>query len=192
MLKEEGFKEVYNLQGGIRAWQGVKVAGPPEMGLEFAKGMQSSEEIILFAYGMEESLGGFYAEASGKTGDAESAQLLTKLAGIEEKHKGQVLALYRSITGTDDDRAVFEARAVRGALEGGLSTEDFLKTVTGKEHALEDVFSVAMMFEAQAMDLYKRYSEELKEPDARTLLYDLAEQEKAHLAALGELMNKKV
>ncbi|MBW2093754.1 MAG: ferritin family protein [Deltaproteobacteria bacterium] len=182
---------MYNLQGGIRAWQGVKVAGPPEMGLEFVKDMETPEAIILFASGMEERLGGFYTEASGKTGDAEAAQLLTKLAGIEEKHKGRLFELFRKITGTHVDRPTFESKIVRGALEGGLSTEEYLERIMGKEHALEDVFSIAMMFEAQAMDLYMRYSEEIKHQDAKKLFHDLAQQEKAHLTALGELMNRK-
>jgi len=162
------------------------------MGLEFAKDVETPREIILFTSGMERSLGRFYTEASGKTGDAEAAQLLTKLAGIEAKHKDQLFVLYGNISGSDDDRGAFEARVVRGVLEGGLSTEKFVERVTGKKRALEDVFSVAMMFEAQVMDLYMRYSEETKQPDAKKLLYDLAEQEKAHLAALGEMMTKKI
>ncbi|MEJ2025714.1 MAG: sulfurtransferase, partial [Deltaproteobacteria bacterium] len=62
MLEEEGFQEVYNLQGGIKAWQGMTVAGPPELGFEVARVMVSAEDIIRLAYGMEEGLGRFYRE----------------------------------------------------------------------------------------------------------------------------------
>jgi sulfur-carrier protein adenylyltransferase/sulfurtransferase len=167
------------------------VAGPPEMSLERLKGIETPQDIILFACGMEKNLGGFYTEVSGKTGDAETAQLLKKLAGIEEKHKDQLLDLYRSITEADDEGEAFETRVASGVLEGGLTTGEFMERVMGQEYSMDDVFSIAMMFEAQAMDLYMRYSEEIKEPDVKKLLHGLAQQEKEHLAALGELMNKK-
>lgn len=159
--------------------------------MEFAAEIEAPEDIIRFAYGMEESLGGFYEKASGKTGDEEAALLLTKLAGIEEKHKSQLFDLFRSISEAGIDKTSFETTVIHGVLEGGLSTGDYLDRVTEKKYGLEDVFSVAMMFEAQAMDLYMRYSEEINQLAAKRLLLDLAQQEKGHLAALGEFMNRK-
>ncbi len=158
MLEEEGFQEVYNLQGGIKAWQGITVAGPPEMGLELAREMVSPEDIIRVAYGMEEGLGRFYREASEKTGDPETAQLLTKLAGIEEKHKQQLADLWGVVSGEETTWSSFEADGARDALEGGLSTGDYLERVTADNQGVEEVISVAMMFEAHAMDFYMRCS----------------------------------
>jgi rubrerythrin len=161
------------------------------MGLESLQGDEEPRDIIVFAYGMEESLGGFYREAAGRPDDSEVGRLFLKLAGMEEKHKDQLFLLYRNITGTGDDREAFEAAVVPGALEGGFSKEEFAESIAGQEYSLNDVFSIAMMFEAQAMDLYMRYSEKVEQADAKTLLHDLAQQEKAHLRALGELMDRK-
>ncbi len=192
ILEGEGFKEVYNLKGGISAWEGYEAAGPPEMGLELLETIETPVDILLFAYGMEESLGGFYKEAAGKTANPDAGQLLTKLAGVEEKHKHQLFSLYKDIVGGEEDRSNFESHVAPGVLEGGLSSEQFVKRIMGAESSLADVFSVAMMFEAQAMDLYMRYSQALEQEDARSLFHDLAEQEKAHLKLLGIMKDKEM
>ncbi|MBC8419833.1 MAG: sulfurtransferase, partial [Desulfobacterales bacterium] len=46
--------------------------------------------------------------------------------------------------------------------------------------------------EAQALDLYMRYSDKVKDERGKAVLYDLAEEEKAHLTGLGRLMEQKV
>ena len=192
MLEGEGFREVYNLKGGIYAWEGQEIAGPPEMGLEYLKGLETPEEIILFAYGMEVSLGGFYEEAAGKTRNPDAKELLLKLAGVEGRHKDQLFRLHGEMFQGEESRAAFESRVPPGVLEGGLSSKDYVKKITGPKNSLEDVFSVAMMFEAQAMDLYTRYAQMLENEKAVTLLHDLAEQEKAHLKALRIIQDKQM
>ena len=62
--------------------------------------------------------------------------------------------------------------------------KDSMKTVP-------DVLNMAMMLESQAMDLYMRYSEKAKDEKSKTVLYDIAEEEKAHLKALGHLMEQR-
>lgn len=192
MLESEGFREVYNLKGGIRAWQGHEVEGPPGMGLEHLEGIETPGDIILLAYGMEESLGGFYKEAAGRTRNSDAEQLLTKLAGVEEKHKNQLFKLYREVAGGEEDRGALESPVAGGVLEGGLSSEQVVQRIMGAKSSLADVFSIAMMFEAQAMDLYMRYSEAMEQEQAKALLHDLAEQEKAHLKALGIIKDKEM
>jgi len=192
MLQGEGFKEVYNLKGGIRAWQGHKVEGPPGMGMEYLEGIETPGDIILMAYGMEENLGSFYKEAAKRTRNPDAEQLFTKLAGVEEKHKNQLFKLYREVVGGDEDRGTLESRVAGGVLEGGLSSEQVVQRIMGAKSSLADVLSVAMMFEAQAMDLYMRYSEALEQEQSKALLHDLAEQEKAHLKALGIIKDKEM
>lgn len=162
------------------------------MAMGLIKDMELPKDIVFFAYGMEDSLGRFYKEASKRTGDQETAQLFLKLAGIEKQHKKQLLDLFRTISGAGFEQVRFENRVIHDILEGGLSSEELAEKFTDKESLLTDVYSVAMMLEAQAMDLYMRYSEQVTQEDAKRLLYKLAQQEKAHLKSLGEMMNKKV
>ncbi len=56
LLAGKGFKEVYNLKGGIKAWQGHTAAGPAEMGMILLSGDETASDIIILAYGMEHGL----------------------------------------------------------------------------------------------------------------------------------------
>ena len=71
LLSGQGFREVYNLKGGIKAWQGVKAVGPVELNLDLIRGDESPGEIIILAYGMEEALRRFYSrfEAAAARGE---------------------------------------------------------------------------------------------------------------------------
>ena len=60
MLSGWGFKEVYNLAGGIKAFNGPKATGPVELNLDLVKGDESPAAIIILAYGMEKALQLFY------------------------------------------------------------------------------------------------------------------------------------
>jgi len=47
-----------------------------------------------------------------------------------------------------------------------------------------------MMLEAQGMDLYLRYAERSENTRVREILFGMAEDEKAHLKSLGNLLEK--
>ena len=65
---------------------------------------------------------------------------------------------------------------------------------TGKMFAIEhwetepDIVALAMSIEAQALDLYSRASDRTENPDSRQFLAQIANEEQAHLARLGDLM----
>ena len=129
LLAGKGFKDVYNLKGGIKAWQGHKAAGPADMGMTYLRGDETPVEIIVLAYGMEDGLERFYLTAAETidTDDPNVKSLLKKLAGIEEKHKQRLFDLYLHIQPGDKDRKRFEEDIVPGIMEGGFTTEEFLR-----------------------------------------------------------------
>jgi len=190
-LAGKGFKEVYNLKGGIKAWQGLKAEGPAEMGMIPLSGDETESDIINIAYEMENGLEEFYSAVSDVTSDTETVDILAKLAKIEENHKQKLFDLYRTLNPGVDDKEAFEANISSDRMEGGFTTEEFLKQNRRLMETVSDVLSIAMMLETQALDLYLRYSQKLKKEDSKTILYDIAEEEKAHLATLGRLMESK-
>ena len=192
LLAGKGFNEVYNLKGGIKAWEGLTAFGPAEMGMVLLKGDETSQEIIVLAYGMEDGLAGFYGTMSKKMDDTEMVELLNKLAKIEENHKKRLFDLYVTLESNVTDRETFEHDIVTDVMEGGFSTEEFLEKNSDSMKTVPDVLSIAMMLETQAMDLYMRYSEKVEMGKSKSILYDIAEEEKAHLKSLGRLMEQKV
>jgi len=192
LLAGEGFNEVYNLKGGIKAsWEGLTAAGPAEMGMVLLRGDETSQEIIVIAYGMEDGLAEFYKSLSERMDDPEVAGLLNKLAKIEKNHKKRLFDLYMALQPAVADMETFEDDIVSDVMEGGFTTGEFLEQNTDSMNTVPDVLSIAMMLETQALDLYMRYSEKAGDEKSKTVLYDIAEEEKAHLKALGRLMEEK-
>ena len=188
ILSGKGFKEVYNLKGGINAWEGFVAEGPEEAGMLYLKGDETVSEIIILAYGMEAGLGSLYLKLAEMLDRPEVIRVLIQLAAIEDKHKEKLYAVYWTLNPDVRDIEAFEAGIAEDVMEGGLTTDEFLTKNKSVMQTLEGVLSTAMMLEAQAWDLYLRYSQAVKEEKSKDILYNIAQEEKAHLDALGKLM----
>lgn len=162
------------------------------MGMAFLRGDETPVEIIVLAYGMEDGLERFYLTAAQTTDvdDPNVKGLLKKLAGVEEKHKQRLFNLYVQIQPGDTELVRFEKNIVPGIMEGGFTTEEFLEKNRNALRTVPDLLSIAMMLEAQAMDLYMRYSQKIPGEEGRSVLQNMAEEEKSHLKSLGRLMEE--
>jgi len=190
LLSGKGFKEVYNLKGGIKAWQGERAVGPEDMGMALLKGDETVEEIIVLAGSMEVGLKEFYTILGEGSQDEELRELLLKLAEVEERHKERLLDLYLG-EHLETGRGAVEGRMTSGVMEGGFTTEAFIERYREALENTSGCLSVAMMVEAQALDLYMRYSRKAGDDKGRQLFHQIAEDEKGHLKALGMLMEKR-
>lgn len=191
LLSGQGFKEVYNLKGGIVAWKGEKATGPVESGMLYLKGDESAEDIIVLAYGMEEGLGNFYRSMAEEFKGMESANMLGKLASIENTHKQKLLEIYKKLDTSVKDQESFELKIVTQAMEGGLTPEEFINQYRPVLKTVRGVLTMAIIVETQALDLYMRYAERMKDERSKTILHDIAEEEKIHLKELGKLLDKQ-
>lgn len=192
MLAGQGYEQVYNLNGGIKGWNGAKAVGPEEAGLFLLRGDETPLEIIPLAYGLEEGLRGFYETMAKKAEESAVKDSLLKLAGIEVNHKGRLYRLYATLDGSVRDQAVFESTIVSAAMEGGFTTEEFLER-NGQSLGTDlDVIGMAMTIETQALDLYMRFSRRSGDQRSREVIHDLAEEEKTHLSTLGRLIEAGV
>ncbi|MCJ7682932.1 MAG: ferritin family protein [Desulfobacteraceae bacterium] len=158
------------------------------MGRVILTGDESPLEIIVFAYGMEQGLGEFYSSAAGMIEDKDVAGLLRKLARIEENHRLKLLDIYMTLNTTGRGKEAFEAEIMSEMMEGGFTTKEFLEKNRPVMETTANILSLAMMLETQALDLYLRYSQKAEDEESRRVLYRIAEDEKAHLAALGDMM----
>ena len=158
------------------------------MGRVALTGDESALEVIAFAYGMEQGLGEFYSSAAEMIEDKDVAGLLRKLARIEENHKQKLFDIYMTLNTTGKRRETFETEIKSEMMEGGFTTEEFLEKNRPAMETTADIISLAMMLETQALDLYLRYSQKAEDKESRKVLYRIAEDEKAHLAALGDMM----
>jgi len=191
-LAGKGFKEVYNLKGGIAHWQGLETTGPYDIGMSIVTGKETPQEIIALAYGMEHGLGELYLAMAEILDDSDVVNLFTQLADMEELHKDKLFDLYLAIDPKKSDRQIFEKHTLSDIMEGGFTTGEFLEKNKNIMKNVTDVLNIAMMIETRSLDLYLRYAQKVEDENSKTMLYDIAEEEKVHLHALGQLMDAKI
>jgi rubrerythrin len=190
LLAGQGFKEVYNLKGGIQAWHGLKAAGPAEVGMARISGEETWEEILTLAFGMEEGLRVFYLEMAEREGAGDVSELFRQMALLEEHHKEWLSEIFRDLKGGGAENESLERVVDSDEMEGGLSMEEFLAANEPALKSTRDVVSMAMVLETQALDLYLRYAHTMKREKAREIINGLADQEKIHLSNLARLLDK--
>ncbi|HCR13831.1 MAG TPA: sulfurtransferase, partial [Desulfovibrio sp.] len=161
----------------------------PDAGMTLLRGDEAPAQILRTALGMEAALGSFYKALARDADDAETTAVFERLAGFEERHLHYVHTLYRKATGDETDLSALLADA-SPRLEGGLPGETFLAQLGGAPASAQEAFELASSVEAQALDLYSRLSKKTDDAEAAPLYATLAQEEKAHLRAVSNLMRK--
>jgi len=162
------------------------------MGMMLLKGNETPREVICLAYGLEEGLRKFYSMSIKLAIDSEVVGILTKLAEIEVNHKQRLFDLYLSIDPKALSVEAFENRITSELMEGGFDPDKLLEQNMSAFKTTADVLDFAMMLEAQSMDLYMRYAEISEDPEVKSILFNMAREEKAHLESLGDLLDKNM
>ncbi len=188
-LAGKGYDQVINLSGGFKAWTGQAAYGTEEEGVELFSELESAEQILATAYSLEDGLRDFYLRMQERAYDERIKSVFQLLADIEIKHKDRLFEEYTRLTGKDD-RGAFECSFVTPLMEGGMTTQEYLERFKPDMDSPVDVISMAMSIEAQALDLYMRAAEWTQSDENRTILEQIASEEKTHLARLGQLLDE--
>ena len=189
MLTDRGFKKVINMAGGIKAWKGNKAIGPEDTGLYLFTGTETLPQVLIVAYSLEKGLQDFYVSMTEKVSGAAVKHLFEKLATIETIHQERLLTEYRRETGTNLSQEEFETTQVAGAMEGGLTTAQYLELYEPDLENETEVVSLAMAIEAQALDLYQRTADRANAEEVKLALMRIADEERAHLKQLAGLLD---
>jgi rubrerythrin len=190
-----GLKNVYNMEGGIRAWQGMVAHGIPEAGMAYFSPAANAEELVGLAWSLEEGSKIFYqGVAEYFTNDSEAHQLFTWLVEAEKHHEEHLLESYKAVAGQEPDftklRAKFSDSINGKVMEGGIPVQDALNWA--KDKGLAESLELAISMEANAFDLYVKMSRKIKDAQAGQIFEKLAEEEQMHLKRLAELLDKNV
>jgi sulfur-carrier protein adenylyltransferase/sulfurtransferase len=190
MLAGKGFDEIINMNGGIKAWKNEKALGKEELGLELFTGKETPEETLVIAYSLEAGLQEFYVDMAPKVKHEAARQLFDKLSAIEVKHQQRIFDEYIALTGNSMSQEEFARDKVVPAMEGGLTTEEYMAIYQPDIEVVEEVISLAMAIEAQALDLYQRAAQRADQAGSRKMLHQIAGEERSHLEQLGKLFEQ--
>lgn len=183
ILSEFQFKNVLNLRGGMLQWQGQRAMGGETLGLEyFVSGDFASA--LEMAISMEAGLKQFYLLLADAATAPTDRELLRSMARLEDGHMAKLRGRYRTGTATPAT-----APAPRpDMLEGGFDPDEFADTFRDRLDGREAIVQLAMMFEAQALDLYSRLARRHNDLETQSFFLEMAAEEQQHLDRLaGEL-----
>jgi len=189
MLAGKGFKKVFNVAGGIKAWHAKAAIGPQDLGMDLFNGKEEPLDVLKVAYSLEQGLREFYLVMEKEAKNKKVKDLFAKLSEIEVKHQMSIYMAYTDISDEELSKDAFEKTVETKALEGGLSTREYLEIFNTDLNSEREVISLAMSIEAQALDLYQRLSSRVTNSQSRDIINKIASEEKAHLASLGKLMD---
>lgn len=193
VLLGAGLKAVFNMVGGMNAWDGLVAEGPPEAGMAHFQGAATPEAFIALAWSLEEGSRRFYAAVAGSLGDPEAAKLFAALEGDERHHEAALLALYREASGNagaaEIPAALLSGAAPGALMEGGVKVEEAIAWTRGK--GPDDVLDLGIALESHALDLYVRMERTLAAEGARRVFRTLAGEEQAHLSRMTTLLESR-
>ncbi len=192
LLLGQGFTDIINVAGGFNLWNSEVAFFGEERGLALFDGVTSVESALAVAYSLEAGLREFYDDMANQVDSDSARQLFHQLSQIEVKHQDRILEQYAEATGETVTREIFESHQVSAVLEGGLTTEEYANLLMPSTDTLADIIELAMSIEAQALDLYLRASRKADNAAGKKALLQIADEEKAHLARLGKLMDETV
>jgi rhodanese-related sulfurtransferase/rubrerythrin len=190
VLVRAGFAEVYNLEGGMDAWQGLTAAGGPNLGYFFMA--RNAAESLALAWLLEEGARAFYLALAQRSDEPSVSELFRELVGAELFHQQTLVALCPTITGQpagdDFPYDLVPEPLPEKLLESGVTLEEALRWCEGKHP--HEILEFALALETNAYDRYLRMCEEATQEEARSVFRTLAEEEKRHLRRLGEQLDQ--
>jgi len=188
ILADAGFEEVFNMQGGIKAWEGLVAAGPPESGMAYFGDAVQPQELAMLAWMLEDGSRVFYVRMDEFLRDEDAKKLFQSLAKAEVNHGKTLAILYKGFSG---GRAVEDDLPSRrdDIMEGGIKVDEALLWAKGK--GVTAILEFSIFLETNAFDLYLKMQRKLQS-HAKEVFLLLAEEEKKHLERLATLLEEKV
>ncbi len=178
ILRESNFTDVLNMTGGILQWNGATAFGGEEFGVDFFLQGKFTHGYEI-AYHLEKGLQQFYRILAKDAQSCQIEQLLTQMAQMEDGHMALLMA--------QSNQAGLEINIANNnsVVEGGLSLTRLQTAFGDNLNSAEAVIQLAMMFEAQAWDLYSRLSRKSTHAEEKNFYQQMAEEEQKHLDKLS-------
>jgi rubrerythrin len=148
---------------------------------------------LIEAYLMEKATRIFYSSAAGKAAVAEARKMFTELSEWEDRHMEFIQYLYQAIEGDRDIKGFhdFERRSEAPVTESGIPVKE-LEAKLEKFEISDDrsALQLALEMEGKAYNLYRKFSLEAPDNNARIVFQEMMEQELSHIDYLKKMRDK--
>ncbi|MBV6342502.1 rhodanese-like domain-containing protein [Candidatus Magnetobacterium casense] len=184
MLINGSFTDVYNLDGGINAYNGLKAQGHPEVKSLFFPVGAAFETVVSLAWSLEEGLRIFYSSCKDLSKKPEAIALFTKLSEAEDKHKANIEKQYANITGKYDVEKI--GKETPHLMEALLNIEETIQWCQGKD--VSDIIELSMTIEANSYDLYAYLQRMAGDEQQRAFFRAMADEELLHIRQMASVL----
>lgn len=175
---------IFNLQGGMLAWDGGQVADYPRV--QVFNPDLTAGDMMRTAVNLEKGAMNFYTHVHRTFDDHDWSDVFATLSKAEVAHARTVFHHWRKLeTDIGDFESVFN-RMTGDVLEGGLSLTDAIgaaKKVKGP--ICIRLIELALQIEYAAFDLYRTMADQAADAEAQSAFLSIAQSEKAHMRALA-------
>jgi rhodanese-related sulfurtransferase/rubrerythrin len=176
-------KDIYNLEGGIMAWDDRTVPDYPRVKVfDKSKGLS---ELLLIAMDLEKGAFRFYNYIKDKFTSEPFSKTFEQLSEEEIVH---ARAVYQYWKNNKSDSSEFETifEKLKGEiLEGGENLIDILKraTIIGGNTCM-NIMELALNIENSSFDLYRTMAAQTDSKEAQDIFLSIAQAEKTHIKTL--------
>jgi rhodanese-related sulfurtransferase/rubrerythrin len=177
-----GFKDVHTMKDGILNWRYETIGGMPEARPELVTEAADVKDILMLAIGLEKGSWDFYVAAKGKVASPQVKEKFQMLADAEDGHMQRLWERAIILLGEETlpplEKLKQELKVEH--MEGGIEISPALAKVDEKFSDEMEALEIALEKEYMSYDFYKRASVLVEDAGAKTLLHELALQERNH------------
>ncbi|MCX8069745.1 MAG: ferritin family protein, partial [Thermodesulfovibrionales bacterium] len=189
-LKGIGFAQVYSMERGMLAWQGLQAEGSYDMGMNLINKDMDLKHFAALTWAMEDGTGKFYTEISELVKDEGLKKLLKDLASAEQRHQDNILKSIESVgENISDVREIIDS-SFKDIMEGGISLNEAIEKIKLAKPFEESVVEFSMQIEINSLDLYLKIFNMIEEDEAKDFINSIIEEEKVHLKRLGDVIER--
>jgi len=190
---EEGITEktIYNLEGGILAWEGKTLKGFPKIQV-FDK-TKAPVELLLTAMDLEKGAWRFYTYILDNISVDPIISTLEQLSKAEIAHARTVYGFWKKAASAPISFDELYASLKGEILEGGESLVEvlgYLENIEGNRCL--QILELALHIEYAAFDLYKTMADHAKDQTIRDSFLAIAQAEKSHMRMLIRALDQCV
>ena len=187
MEEEATTKNIFNLEGGILAFEGRMVPDYPRVQI-FDKSRNVSE-LLLIAMDLEKGAFRFYNFVKDRFASEPFSKIFGQLSTAEVAH---AKAVHRHWKDSEKEPPAFESvfeRLKGEILEGGESLDSILQRAAAIEgNTCLNLVELALHIENSAFDLYRTMADKTDSKEAANVFLSIAQAEKKHIKDLIDVI----
>ncbi len=191
ILNGAGFEDVYNMEGGMLAYNGLVALGPPEAGAFCFPKSLTPEQLVAMAWYIEAGSRRYYTQLQQYPQLQNAGTLIAALTEYKTAHKNALVGLYEKISGqkagADFPETVLPLPPA-DVMAGCVNVPDALGWSKGRGSS--DILELMMSLEANTLDLYLKLARQVESEQARTVFSALSEEQTRHLNVLANAFEK--